>query len=97
MNRQEVIEHIFHPQLKLAFVHCREHCTVRISPESGTTTYIKDLQKLTRRGYKQVKNDVQGDEVYSYWKSSKGRCVVVHFNASRHVASIAPGLESSCK
>jgi hypothetical protein len=53
--------------------------------------------ELTRRGYKQVKSDVQGDEVYSYWKSSKGSCVVVHLDASRHVASVAPGLASSCQ
>ena len=53
--------------------------------------------ELTRRGYKSVKNEVQGDQVYSYWKSSKGQCVVVHFNASRHVESIVPGLASSCQ
>jgi len=53
--------------------------------------------ELMRRGYKQIKSDVQGDEVYSYWKSSQGRCVVVHLNASRHVASVAPALESSCQ
>ena len=53
--------------------------------------------ELTRRGYTQVKNDVQGDRVYSYWKSSKGQCVVVHLDASRHVESIVPGLASSCQ
>jgi hypothetical protein len=53
--------------------------------------------ELTRRGYKQIKSDVEGDQAYSHRKSSKGRCVVVHFAAKRHVASIAPGLDTSCK
>jgi len=54
--------------------------------------------ELMRRGYKQARNEVQGDDVYSYWrKSSNGQCVVVRFNASRHVASIASAFESSCK
>jgi len=54
--------------------------------------------EMTRRGYRQARNEVQGDEVYSYWrKSSDGRCVVVHFNARRHVSSIANAFESSCQ
>jgi hypothetical protein len=53
--------------------------------------------ELARRGYKDSKNDVCGDQVYSYWKSSKGQCVVVHFDADRRVASIAPAFASSCK
>jgi hypothetical protein len=52
--------------------------------------------ELMRRGWKQAKNDVQGDEVYSYWGKGS-RCVVVHFDASRHVSSIANGMESSCR
>jgi hypothetical protein len=53
--------------------------------------------EMIRRGYTQAKNEVQGDEVYSYWrKSSNSHCVVVHFNASRHVSSIASAFESSC-
>jgi len=54
--------------------------------------------EMIRRGYRSARNEVQGDEVYSYWrKSSDGRCVVVHFNASRHVSSIASAFESSCQ
>lgn len=54
--------------------------------------------EMIRRGYSEARNQVQGDEVYSYWrKSSDGRCVVVHFNASRHVSSIASAFESSCQ
>jgi hypothetical protein len=54
--------------------------------------------EMIRRGYKQARNQVQGDEVYSYWrKSSDGRCVVVHFDASRHVSSIASAFDSSCQ
>ena len=54
--------------------------------------------EMIRRGYSEARNQVQGDEVYSYWrKSSDGRCVVVHFNASRHVSSIANAFESSCQ
>jgi hypothetical protein len=53
--------------------------------------------ELARRGYKQARSELQGDEVYSCRrKSSDGRCVVVHFSASRHVSSIAPAFESSC-
>ena len=53
--------------------------------------------ELMRRGYKQARNEVQGADVYSYWrKSSNGQCVVVRFDASRHVASIASAFESSC-
>lgn len=52
--------------------------------------------EMMRRGWKQRKNEIQGDEVYSYW--SKGSsCVVVHFDARRHVASIANAFESSCR
>jgi hypothetical protein len=54
--------------------------------------------EMTRRGYRQAKSEVQGDEVYSYWrKPSNGQCVVVHYSASRHVSSIAHAFESSCK
>jgi hypothetical protein len=52
--------------------------------------------ELIRRGWKQGKNEVQGDEVYSYWGKGS-RCVVVHFNASRHVSSVANAFESSCR
>ena len=53
--------------------------------------------ELARRGYKQARSELQGDQVYSYRrKSSDGRCVVVHFSANRHVSSIAPAFESSC-
>jgi hypothetical protein len=52
--------------------------------------------ELMRRGWKSAKNEVQGDDVYSYWGKGS-RCVVVRFNASRHVSSIVNGMESSCK
>ena len=52
--------------------------------------------ELMRRGWKQAKNEVQGDDVYSYWGKGS-RCVVVHFDASRHVSSIVNGMESSCR
>ena len=53
--------------------------------------------ELVRLGYKEARSEVQGDDVYSYWrKKSNNKCVVVHFNASRHVASIASAFESSC-
>jgi len=74
---------------------------------SGTPQDLKDLvngQKvggevedvLRSRGWSPGKSEEQGSEVYSYW-SQGARCVVVHFNASRHVASIANAMESSCK
>jgi hypothetical protein len=74
---------------------------------TGTPADLKDLvngrlvggevdDELMRRGWKQAKNEVQGDDVYSYWGKGS-RCVVVHFNASRHVSSIANGMESSCR
>ncbi len=52
--------------------------------------------ELMRRGWRQGKSEVAGDEVYSYWGKGS-RCVVVHFNASRHVSSIANAFESSCR
>ena len=74
---------------------------------SGTPQDLKDLVNgqrvggevddvLLSRGWSQGKSEVQGSDVYSYW-SQGSRCVVVHFNASRHVASIANAMESSCK
>ena len=52
--------------------------------------------ELMRRGWRQGKSEVQGDDVYSYWGKGS-RCVVVRLNASRHVSSIANGMESSCR
>jgi hypothetical protein len=74
----------------------------------GTPADLKDLvnsrfvggevdDELTRRGYTSVKNEVSGDEVYSYWKSKKGQCVTVRLNASRHVASIVSGPPADCQ
>jgi hypothetical protein len=74
---------------------------------SETPADLKDLiqgrwvggevdDEMISRGWSQAKNEVQGDEVYSYWGKGS-RCVVVHLNASRHVASIANGMESSCQ
>jgi hypothetical protein len=74
---------------------------------SGTPADLKDLvngrlvggeveDELTRRGWKQAKDEVQGDDVYSYWGKGS-RCVVVRLNASRHVSSIVNGMESSCR
>jgi len=51
--------------------------------------------EMIARGWTQVKNDVAGTEVYSYWRKGK-HCVIVHFDEPRKVKSIAPGLESSC-
>jgi hypothetical protein len=54
--------------------------------------------ELTRRGYKSVKNEASGDDVYSYWrKSSDGSCAIVRFDKSRHVASVATAPELDCK
>ena len=74
---------------------------------SDTPADLKDLvhgrrvgaevdDELIARGWRAAKNEVQGNEVYSYWGKGS-RCVVVHFDASRHVASIANGMESSCR
>jgi hypothetical protein len=74
---------------------------------SETPADLKDLvngrrvggevdDELMRRGWKQAKNEVQGDDVYSYWGKGS-RCVVVRLNASRHVSSIVNGMESSCR
>lgn len=74
---------------------------------AGTPEGLQDLvhgrrvggevdDEMMRRGWRQAKNEVQGDDVYSYW--SKGsHCVVVHFDARRHVSSISDAFESSCK
>ncbi len=86
--------------------------TFGASPSSGgsvtdTPADLKDLvrgrrvggevdDELIRRGWRQGKSEVAGDEVYSYWGKGS-RCVVVHFNASRHVSSIANAFESSCR
>lgn len=74
----------------------------------GTPADLKDLvhgrlvggevdDALTKRGYKQVKNEVSGDDVYSYWKSANGQCVTVRLNASRHVESIVSGPPADCQ
>jgi hypothetical protein len=52
--------------------------------------------ELIGRGWTQGKSEVQGSDVYSYWGKGS-RCVVVRFDASRHVASIVNGMESSCR
>lgn len=54
--------------------------------------------ELTRRGYQSVKNEVSGDDVYSYWrKASTGSCAIVRFDKSRHVASVAAAPATDCK
>jgi hypothetical protein len=74
---------------------------------SGTPADLKDLvhgrlvggeveDEMTRRGWRQAKDEVQGEDVYAYWGKGS-RCVVVRLNASRHVASIANAMESSCR
>lgn len=52
--------------------------------------------ELAKRGWKQGKVDVQGDDVFSHFYKGE-QCVVVKFDKSRHVASIVNGMMIDCK
>lgn len=52
--------------------------------------------ELAKRGWKQGKTDVSGDDVWShFWKGD--HCVIVKFNQSRHVESIVNSVMTDCK
>ena len=52
--------------------------------------------ELAKRGWKQGKVDVQGDDVFSHFYKGD-QCVVVKFDKSRHVESIVNGMMIDCK
>ena len=52
--------------------------------------------ELSKRGWKQGKTDVQGDDVYSHFYKGN-QCIVVRFDKSRHAASIVNGMMIDCK
>ena len=52
--------------------------------------------ELAKRGWKQGKVDVQGDDVFSHFYKGE-QCVVVKFDKSRHVESIVNGMMIDCK
>jgi hypothetical protein len=52
--------------------------------------------ELAKRGWKQGKTDVEGDDVYSHFYKGD-TCVVVRFGKGRHVESIANGMMIDCK
>jgi hypothetical protein len=55
-------------------------------------------EAMNQRGYKQVKSDTTGEEMWSYYRSrSSGQCVVVHLDAERQIQSIVNALPSSCQ
>ena len=54
--------------------------------------------EMVRRGYKHVRNDAAGDDLWSYWHSKGGgQCVVVHMDAQRRVSSVVNAPSTDCK
>lgn len=51
--------------------------------------------EMSARGWKLVKNSVEGDDVYTYYRKGK-RCVSVHLDAARKVQSITSDYETEC-
>jgi len=52
--------------------------------------------EMQRRGYRSIRDEVSGAEVYSYYKGH-GDCVTVRLDRSRHVRSIVSGPDSDCR
>jgi hypothetical protein len=54
--------------------------------------------EMMRRGYRHVRDEQSGGQIWSYWRANHGgHCVVVHMGEGRHVKSVANAMESSCK
>jgi RNA polymerase II subunit A small phosphatase-like protein len=47
-----VVDQVFGAMYPVSFVWSRDRCTRRMDPRIGEITYIKDLKKVRRRGYK---------------------------------------------
>ncbi len=52
--------------------------------------------EMSRRGYHSVRDEVAGNDVYSYYKGH-GNCVTVRLDRERHVRSIISGPEFDCQ
>jgi hypothetical protein len=74
--------------------------------EAGSVTNLQDLvgarassgeTALRDRGYTWVRAEQSGDDSYAYWRENEnGQCVVVRTSNGRY-ASIARGMDTSCK
>lgn len=54
--------------------------------------------EMVRRGYRHVRDEQSGGQIWSYWRSNHGgHCVVVHMGEKRHVKSVANAMDSSCR
>jgi hypothetical protein len=52
--------------------------------------------EMGRRGYHSVRDEVSGNDVYSYYKGH-GNCVTVRLDGRRHVRSIVTGPDLDCQ
>ncbi len=62
----EVIARILPPTVKLEFAFCRENCTRRLHSEYNETHYVKNLNKLRKKGYRLEKVLVIDDSAEAY-------------------------------
>lgn len=95
-----------------ADIDLRNGATFSLSPGNehpGDTPHdLKDLpggqlvggevdDEMVRRGYRYVRDEQSGGQVWSRWHSNHGgHCVVVHMGEKRHVKSVANAAKSDC-
>lgn len=77
------------------------------TPHGETPPGLRDLiggrwvggevaDEMSRRGYRSIRDETSGDDVYSYYKGH-GNCVTVRLDGRRHVRSIVAGPEQDCR
>ena len=97
----------FPPQQAAAGSEHSQHQGHGPTPHGETPPELRDLiggkyvggevaDEMGRRGYHSVREEVSGDDVYSYYKGH-GNCVTVRLDGRRHVRSIVSGPDFDCK
>jgi RNA polymerase II subunit A small phosphatase-like protein len=71
-----IVRQIFPDGYPLAFVWSRERCTLRFDPELQDKYWMKNVQKLKRRGYS-LQRVVCIDDTYRKYHRSYGNVVLV--------------------
>lgn len=87
--------------------HRDQHHGSRPTPHGETPPELRDLvdgryvggevaDEMNRRGYRSIRDDVSGSDVYSYYEG-RGNCVTVRLDRQRRVRSIVAGPEFDCR
>jgi hypothetical protein len=64
--------------------------------ETWDLTPTDQADEMSRRGYRSIRDDVSGSDVYSYYQGH-GNCVTVRLDGQRRVRSIVAGPDFDCR